>query len=174
MKHLEAEDRRECAPPYDPAQVDPEFIPFLERINVKPFVASVQCCVGHCKYPEPGIAPANSAGHWGYLQLLMTGPSAVWLSQELLGREWLIVALSKLWSEKPREMPSYTKRCNFIIAFAWDASTWPTPVEEICSLLDKYHAADPDEPPHLVKFELPQKEGRKKKRPSPTRRKRRR
>lgn len=174
MKHLEAEDRSELAPPYDPAQVDPEFIPFLKRINAKPFAATVQCCVGHCKYPKPGIAPANSEGHWGYLQLLMTGPSAVWLSQEVLGRAWLIDALSKMWGGKAGEMPGYTERCNFIIAFAWDASAWPTPVEEICELLDKYHAAEPDEPPHLVKFDLPRTEGRNKRRPAPPRKKRRR
>lgn len=173
MKHLEVEDRSEIAPPYDPTQVDPEFIPYLERINAKPFVASIQCCVGHCKYPEQGLAPANSDGHWGYLQLLMTGPSAVWLSQEVRGREWLIIAQSKMWSDKAGEMPTYTDRCNFIIAFAWDASAWPTPAEEICSLLDMYHDADPDEPPNLVKFKIPKK-GRAKRPPSPRQRKQRR
>ncbi len=96
MKHLEEQERKTLAPPYDPMNVDREFVPFLKRINAKPFAASIQCCAGHCKYAEPGTAPPNSEGHWGYLQLLMTGPSAVWLSQEVAGREWLIVALSKV------------------------------------------------------------------------------
>lgn len=173
MKHLEAEDRRECAPPYDPAQVDPEFIPYLERINAKPFAATVQCCAGHMEYPHPSLVPVRSTEHWGYLQILMTGPSATWLSQEVLGREWLIDDLSKMWGEKAGEMPGYTERCNFIIAFAWDASAWPTPAEEICELLDKYHAAEPDEPPHLVKFKLPPTGGQSKKRPTLKRKKRR-
>lgn len=171
MKHLEPEDRREFAPPYDLSQVDPEFIPYLERINAKPFAASVQCCIGHCPYSSGrGKASASRDGYWGYVALLMTGPSAVWLSQELLGRPWLVDSLSKMWGGKAGEMPTYTNRCNFIVAFAWGASAWPSPAEEICSLLDRYHAAEPDEPPHLVKFELPEKDSRKKRRPSPRRR----
>jgi hypothetical protein len=103
----------------------------------------------------------------------MTGPSATWLSQEVRRRDWLIEGLSKMWSDKPGEMPSYTERCKFLIAFAWDAPCWPTPAEEICSLLDKYHDADPDEPPELVTFEVP-KEGNAKHPRSPALRKQRR
>jgi hypothetical protein len=173
MKRLEDQERREFASPYDPAEVDPEFIPYLERINSKPFAATVQCCVGHCEYRDASLIPADGRGRWGYLELLMTGPSAAWLSQEVRGRDWLIERLSKMWTDQPREMPSYTERCNFLIAFAWDASRWPTPVEEICALLDRYHDADPDEPPELVRFELP-KEHRAKRPRSPRLPKRRR
>ena len=173
MKHLEEHQWREYAPPYDPNQVDFQFVPFLERINAKPFAASVQCCIGHCEYHDRRVAPANSEGRWGYLELLMTGPSAVWLCQEVIVREWLIVPLSKMWGPNVREPPSYTDWSNFLIAFAWDASWWPTPAEEICALLDKYHAADPDEPRHLLKVSAPD-ERRAHRRPSPCRSKRRR
>jgi hypothetical protein len=173
MKHLEEEDRRGYAPPYDPADVDPEFISYLERINAKPFAASIQCCFGHCKYPRPDIAPTDSGGHWGYLNLLMTGPSAVWLCQEVLGREWLINGLSKMWGGNAGEMPSYTDRHNFVIGFAWDAKDWPAPADEICSLLDRYHEAEPDEPTHLLGIP-PSPKSHARNNPSPDRRKRRR
>jgi len=172
VKYLEEQERREYARPYDAKEVDSEFIPFLERINAKPFAASVQCCAGHCDYPVPGIAPANSEGHWGYLKLLMTGPSAVWVCQEVSAREWLVVALSKMWGKNVGEKPDYTPRLNFVIAFAWDASSWPIPAEEICSLLDKYHALSPDEPSHLLRFRIPAA-GRARHRSSPDRRRRR-
>ena len=133
MKHLEDQERKDIARPYNPAEVDPEFIPYLGRINSKPFAASVQCCIGHCEYRDTSLMPANGSGRWDYLKLLMTGPSAAWLSQEVRRRDWFIEGLSKMWSDKPGEMPSYTERCNFLIAFAWDASCWPTPAEEICA-----------------------------------------
>jgi hypothetical protein len=173
MKHLEGQERKDFAPPYDTAEVDPEFIPYLERINAKPFAATVQCCIGHCEYRDTSLMPANGGDRWGYLKLLMTGPSASWLSQEIRGRDWLIERLSKMWSDESGEMPDYTARCNFLVAFAWDAPCWPTAAEEICALLDRYHDADPDEPPELVKFELP-KEDRAKRPRSPALRKRRR
>ena len=151
MKALEADERLSHAPRYNPGDVDPEFIPFLERINAKPFAASVQCCASHCKYAFPSDAPADQTGHWGYLQLLMTGPSAVWLSQQIHGRAWLILSLSQMWpssnAAKAGKMPKYTLKCNLEVAFAWDAREWPAAIEEICSLLDQYHAAAPDEPP---------------------------
>lgn len=177
MKSFEDDERSLHAPSFNPADVDREFIPYLERINSKPFAASIQCCVGHLKYEFPSDAPANHTGHWGYLQLLMTGPSAVWLCQEVHGSGWLVLPLSKMWPDKngkkAGKMPTYTSKCNFIIAFAWDASAWPTPVDEICSLLDRYHAAEPDEPPHLVKFDIPKEKG-KNKRPDLRQRKKRR
>jgi len=172
VKHLEDQERKDFAPRYDPTEVDPEFIPYLERINAKPFAATVQCCIGHCVYRNASLMPAGGSGRWGYLELLMTGPSASWLSQDLWGRGWLIEGLSKMWSDESAEMPSYTEACNFLIAFAWDASCWPTAADEICALLDKYHDADPDEPPELVKFELP-KERRAKRPRSPSLRRRR-
>lgn len=177
MKSLEDDERSSHAPSFNPDEVDPEFIPYLERINSKPFAASVQCCAGHCDYKTPGDAPVGHTGHWGYLQLLMTGPSAVWLCQEIHGLGWLVLPLSKMWPDqkgnKAGKMPTYTSKCNFIIAFAWDASAWPVPAEEICSLLDRYHAAEPEEPPHLVKFKIPKNDG-KPKRPDPRTLKRRR
>jgi len=84
----------------------------------------------------------------------------------------LILKLSKMWGGDADEMPSFTKRKNFIIAFGWDASAWPAPAEEICSLLDKYHDAEPDEPARYLNIVLPQ-EGRANQRPSIDRRKRR-
>jgi len=175
MKHLEDQERRDYAPPYNPAEVDAEFIPYLERINAKPFAATVQCCIGHCKYHDTSLVPENGSGRWGCLKLLMTGPSATWLSQEVRRRGWLIEGLSKMWSEEAGELPSYTDRCNFMIAFAWDGSCWPTPAEEICSLLDQYHNADPEEPPELVRFELPEEGSAKSPRqPRPRKRRRRR
>jgi hypothetical protein len=155
MKDLEDQERMDFAPHYDPADVDAEFIPYLDRINAKPFAATVQCCIGHCEYRDTTLMRATGSGRWGYLELLMTGPSATWLSQEVRGRDWLIEGLSKMWSDKPAELPSYTEGCNFLIAFAWDASCWPTAAEEICALLDQYHEAVPEEPSELVAFELP-------------------
>jgi hypothetical protein len=157
LKVLEEHERRLYAPPYDTEDVDLEFIPFLERINAKPFAASVQCCAGHCAYPGPGIAPAKSEGRWGYLKLLMTGPSAVWLCQQVCRSEWLVVALSKMWGKNAGEKPDYTACFNFMIAFAWDASSWPIPVEELCSLLEKYQAADPNEPSRFLKYAVPKR-----------------
>jgi hypothetical protein len=162
VKHLENQDRVTIAPPYDPTQIDPEFLPYLERINAKPFAASMQCCVGHCNYEHPGMAPPNGTGHWGYIELLMTCPSAVWLCQEVRDRKWLIEGLSKMWGNKSGEAPSYTKRGNFIIALAWDASHWPAPADEICELMDRYHAAEPEEPPHLLKPKLPRERRRRR------------
>jgi hypothetical protein len=40
MKHLEDQERKDIARAYNLAEVDPGFIPYLERINSKPFVAS--------------------------------------------------------------------------------------------------------------------------------------
>jgi len=150
MKYLEDQDRSSFASAYNPSDVDPEFTPYLKRINAKPSAATVQCCIGHCKYHHTGQMPQNSSGRCGYLKLLMTGPSAVRLSQEVSGCDWLIESLSTMWCDEPLEMPSYTKRFNFLVAFAWDGSCWPTPAEEICALLDRYHDADPEEPPELL------------------------
>jgi hypothetical protein len=83
MKHLQDQERKDFAPPYNPAQVDPEFLPYLERITAKPFAATVQCCIGHYEYRDTSLVPAGGSGRWGYLKLFMTGPSATWLSQEL-------------------------------------------------------------------------------------------
>ena len=145
MKHLEDQERKDFAPPYNPAEVDVEFIPYLERINAKPFAATVQCCIGHCEYSDSSLVPANGSGRWGYLELLMTEQSATWLSEQIQGRDWLIEGLSKMWSDEPGELPGCTDRGNMMLAFAWDASCWPTAVEEICALLDQYDDADEDD-----------------------------
>lgn len=154
MKHLEREDRVKIAP-YDPEDVDAEFIPFLERINSKPFAVTMQCCIGHCLYSQTSFAPAGRPGRWGYLELLMTLPSASWLCQEIRKTDWLIVSMSKLWGGDGHEMPSYTELGNFMITFAWDAAEWPTPAEEICALMDRYHDADPVEPEHMLNVRPP-------------------
>lgn len=174
MKELEFEDRRQHAPPYDPTTLeDPEFIPFLERINAKPFAASVQCCIGHCRYDDDRVSREDGGPRWGYILLLMTGPSAVWLSEQVERRPWLIAEKSKMWGGKAGEMPSYTSHHNFMVAFAWDSTAWPTPAEEICALLDKYHAANPVEPPNLLNPDLPQRRPPATRRPSLDRLKRR-
>lgn len=170
MKHLEVEDRSVISP-YDPMQVDREFIPFLERINVKPFVASMECCIGHCPYDyatykklfhKDGSRKKRSHKEysrkdcWGYIQLLMTCPSAMWLCQEVVKSGWLRIDHSKMWPYwspvKPGAMPWHTELGNFVITLVWDSSAWPTPAEDICNLLDQYYAAEPDEPEHLLKI----------------------
>ena len=173
MKHLEDQDRSSFAPAYNSSDVDPEFLPYLKRINAKPFAATVQCCIGHCEYRDTGLMPRNSSGLWGYLELLMTGPSAVWLSQKVRGCDWLIAGLSKMWCDEPREMPSYTERYNFLIAFAWDGSYWPTPAEEICACSIGITMLTPEEPPELLRPTFP-KDPRTKRSRSPGPRKQRR
>lgn len=122
----------------DPAAIDPEFLPFLERINRLPFCATVQCCIGHMKYEgQFETQPPGSSGRWGYLQLFVSFEAAEWLMERIDSWDWLWVPCSQLWIEDAMT-PGITDNGSFEITFAWDAQDWPRCAEDICAALEEY------------------------------------
>jgi hypothetical protein len=136
---MDQEDKRLTLDTLKPEEIDPEFLPYLERINRLPFVVTKQCCIGHMEYKTEGqYLPPDGSGRWGYLELLLHDDAATWLHEGRIGDwEWLWVAGSQLWVEGAG-MPGITDSGSFDIVFAWDAKHWPKPAEDICEALEEF------------------------------------
>ena len=129
----------------DRTKIDPEFLPYLDKINQLGHVVSDQCCIGHCSYPQ-GIPkaelPPKATKRWGYLSLNMTLASGSRIHEGgLLDRwekDWLWVVGSQLFLKRAQEpqllsgVPGWGR-----IAFAWDAKHWPKPAEDITEALER-------------------------------------
>jgi hypothetical protein len=135
---MDTQDKQAALASLESAEIDEEFLPYLERINQLQFVATEQCCVGHLEYKIPHhYWPRGNTGRWGYLQLLVTQEAADWLMTMVDCWEWLWVEGSQLWLEGAGK-PGITERGSIQIAFAWDARYWPQAAEDICHALDSF------------------------------------
>ena len=124
---------------YNPEEIDPEFLLYLNRINKYNFVDSLQCCSGHMEYERSPDEGLERSGKWGYLQLLMDIDFAEWLNETIRYCNWLLLDMSQLWDDRAWKLPGVTEDERFVLTFAWDSSSWPTPAEEICELIEKYN-----------------------------------
>ena len=135
---MDAHDREEALKSLDRGTIDRVFLPYLDRINACPLVASQQCCIGHMKYEGQFTErPDNESERWGYLQLLMNGELAEWLVEQSSGWPWLWIPCSQLWVEGALT-PGMTDNGSVLLTFAWDAPHWPQPAEDICSAIERY------------------------------------
>jgi hypothetical protein len=133
-------------------EIDTQFLPYLDRINALPFVASSQCCVGHVHYTMSGKRgapripkrdlPVWHTGRWGYLHMAVTVDVHEFL-HETARRDgwesWLWIQGSQLWA-KGAKTPCLCAEDEgwAMIAFAWDAKHWPQPIEDIASAVERY------------------------------------
>ena len=124
---MDDEDKRMAMCNFNPAEIDSEFLPYLERINRLPFVVSEQCYAGHIKYTmDAQYRPENESGQWGYLQLMMYHDTAVWLHEHRIGDwGWLWAMGSQMWDDLAEE-PAMTERGSVRLTFAWTPSTGPS------------------------------------------------
>lgn len=137
---MDEHDRRETLKNFNPAEIDPEFLPYLERINNLPHVASHQCCAGHISYETGKPDPQSPSGCWGYLGLIMDWDLAEWLNERIIRDfDWLLADNSQYWGEHAGKAPGVTENNSYVLTLAWDASAWPLPAEEICEALEEYH-----------------------------------
>jgi hypothetical protein len=135
---MDAHDRQEALRTLDRAAIDQEFLPYLDRINACPLVASQQCCIGHMKYEGQFTEqPENQSGRWGYLQLLMNGQLAEWLMEQSSEWHWLWIPCSQLWAERALT-PGMTDNDSILLTFAWDAAHWSQPAEDICGAIERF------------------------------------
>ena len=79
----------------------------------------------------------------GYFQLLMDHDLADWLNERVTESDWLLFDMSQLWPRyklhpRPRELPGLSGKGTFILIMCLDASSWPAPAEEICSIIEEY------------------------------------
>ncbi len=136
---MDAEDRKAALSSFDPDEIDVEFLPFLERINRLPHAVSMQCCLGHVEYKPIGAQTAGQSGRWGYLQLLLDLDLAEWLAEIIRDCDWLLLERSQTWDAQAGIAPGVTENESYVLTFAWDASQWPRPAEEICRFIEEYH-----------------------------------
>lgn len=136
---LDEEDRANAMAGFSEDVIDSDFLPFLREINSLPFVASVQCCIGHLDYNKipAEVLPSNRTTGWGYLQLMTTLDAATWISEHA-DWDWLWNENSQLFSDGTG-CPETTGNGSFLIAFAWDASAWPAPALDIVELLNAFY-----------------------------------
>lgn len=140
---MNQEDRDAALNTINPQEIDTDFLPYLERINRLPYVATQQCCVGHMPYPPEVGDPADSSARWGYLQLLLDAEVAEWLNERVTTCEWIVIELSQLWpvyvrDQGPGQVPGITENGSIALTVAWDALSWPAPAEEVCEMLEEY------------------------------------
>jgi hypothetical protein len=124
---------------FNPHEIDVEFLPYLARINGLSLAASMQCCSGHVEYKPIVAATAEHPGRWGYLQLLLDLDLAEWLEEIIRDCDWLLLERSQTWDEQAAIAPGVTENESYVLTFAWDASQWPRPAEEICRFIEEYH-----------------------------------
>jgi hypothetical protein len=137
---MDENDRTAALSSFNPEEIDGEFIPYLQRINQFPDVVSTQCCSGHLEYKSTPDAIVKQPGRWGYLQLLTDVDLAEWLCETVRDCDWLLFESSQMWDEKAGMAPCVTKNQSYGLTFAWDATQWPRPAEEICGLIEEYYA----------------------------------
>lgn len=138
---LDAEDRQEVIAQFSADDIDAEFLPYLARINVLPFVVSAQSCIGHMSYDKwlgpDEDRPIDHSTAWGYLRLMLTLEAAEWISKEA-GWHWLWIPGSQLFVEGAG-MPETTNNGSFFIAFASDSVHWPKPAIDVTEALEEFH-----------------------------------
>jgi hypothetical protein len=150
---LNATDREDVLSRLDLAEVDFEFRPFIERINVLPFVVTTQSCVGHIPYGKAfkkRDRPPQASKRWGYLQLLVTTTVADWLHEQARARDWeqwIWIQGSQLFAKKVHKLPQLTKYGDGYLTFAWDAKHWPHPAFDITAALEDFATSRTDGKP---------------------------
>lgn len=144
MQPIDAEDKRRELARLERDKIDPEFLPYLDRINALPFVVTGQCCIGHMEYRTDFPRPANDGGKWGYLQMLLTSSAADWLNEQICDWDWLWVEGSQLWAEGA-DTPGVTDGESYQLTFAWDKQEWPIPADDIVAALGKFSLLQDDD-----------------------------
>ena len=139
---LDASDRKATVGQVWPDPIDVEFLPFINRINLLPFVTSVQSCIGHVNYDKFEIPederPLGASEKYGYLQLMLTLEAAHWLCQRAVKWHWLWVGGSQLFIDGASN-PGVTDNESYYLTFAWDASHWPLPATDITERLEEFY-----------------------------------
>lgn len=148
MRTLPITDFQEALRFYHEEELDPEFIPYIQKINRLEAVISCQSCIGHMPYkgllgPPPCHLnstlvevdpPKEHSDHWGYLLLYMTPDVFQFLNDhysDLRNKNWFWGGASN-WDH-----PAITPNGSFMVAFAWDARHWPQPAKDITEALEK-------------------------------------
>jgi hypothetical protein len=133
---VDKQERVETLASIAEGNIDRDFLPYLDRLNNLPFVATQQCCIGHMEYKNPHLAPPrNNTGRWGYLQMLTTQEAAESLMPLTDSWDWLWIAGSQFWLDGASE-PGITECGSIQIAFAWDSQFWPKPALDICRAME--------------------------------------
>ena len=150
LHNLHEADVKDVMKNYDENRVDKEFIPYLRKLNNLGPVTTCQCCVGHIPYGKVVESidslesqPTDKTDRWGYLALLVTPELLLTLSEHfnhLKNKTWLWKEASKLWVNNEDEFsftpPDFTPNNSAFIVFAWDASHWPKPAEDIVEAIE--------------------------------------
>jgi hypothetical protein len=141
MNVMDLQDRRATLATLDRAAVDPEFLPYLDRLNVCPWLATQQCCIGHMKYEgQFSKSPEDGSGRWGYLSMMMSQQLATGLAKICDQWSWLWIPCSQLPIDGA-VAPGMTKKGSVVLTFAWEAKHWPQPAEDLCGVIEEFYAA---------------------------------
>ena len=141
---MDREERDAALSGLKPEEIDPEFLPYLERINRLPYVVTTQCCVGHMPYEAPSGEAVDASARWGYLQLLLDQDAADWLNEHVVECGWVLLEESQLWTmynmgdREFGRLPEVSEKGSVVLTPAWDASSWPEPAEDVCAILESY------------------------------------
>ncbi len=163
MQYVNGNDIAEVMEGYDESKIDPEFLPYIHRINRLECAVTCQCCIGHIPYNDstatdssetkppqfgtnvtPENQPTRPTDKWGYLALYVTEEMLEALAERynhLKSEDWFWDYGSKVWHDFNVKNPKYelfsvTPNESAHIVFAWDAKHWPNPAVDITNALE--------------------------------------